>query len=60
MSPKQIAVGNMSGWVWALLALAGSWMGVELRPLFGLQGRAIVRAKPGQRADLPPDVAPSC
>ncbi len=31
-----IAVGNVSGWAWMLLALAGSWIGIQLRPLFGL------------------------
>ena len=55
-----IAVGNISGWAWALLALAGSWIGVQLRPLFGLHGGAIVRAKSRERASLPSDVAPSC
>nr|AYM53669.1 membrane protein [Cystobacter fuscus] len=31
-----ISVGSLSGWAWAVLALAGSWMGIQLRPLFGL------------------------
>ena len=31
-----IAVGNLSGWAWLVLALAGSWIGIQLRPLFGL------------------------
>jgi uncharacterized membrane protein YedE/YeeE len=34
-----IAVGNLSGWAWMLLALAGSWIGVKLRPLFSLDAR---------------------
>lgn len=34
-----IAAGNLSGWAWMLLALAGSWVGVRLRPAFGLDGR---------------------
>ncbi len=38
-----ISVGNLSGWAWMLLALAGSWIGVQLRPLFNL-GRADTRA----------------
>lgn len=38
-----IAAGNLSGWAWMLLALAGSWIGVQLRPLFGLSG--ITRAE---------------
>jgi uncharacterized membrane protein YedE/YeeE len=41
-----IAVGNLSGWAWLLLALAGSWIGVRLRPLFALDGQ--------------PDVGPTC
>jgi hypothetical protein len=31
-----IAAGNLSGWAWVVLALAGSWVGIRLRPLFGL------------------------
>lgn len=31
-----IAAGNLSGWAWLVLALAGSWMGVKLRPMFAL------------------------
>ncbi|HYZ62507.1 MAG TPA: YeeE/YedE family protein [Acetobacteraceae bacterium] len=34
-----IAAGNLSGWAWMVLALAGSWIGVQMRPLFRL-GRA--------------------
>ena len=34
-----LSVGNLSGWAWMLLALAGSWMGIRLRPVFGLAGR---------------------
>ena len=37
-----ISVGNLSGWAWMLLALAGSWIGVKLRPLFDLDARAEV------------------
>ena len=32
-----IAAGNLSGWAWMVLALAGSWIGVQLRPWFGLR-----------------------
>ncbi len=32
-----IAAGNLSGWAWMALALAGSWIGVQMRPLFNLQ-----------------------
>jgi len=35
-----IAVGNLSGWAWVILALAGSWIGVKLRPLFALDAAA--------------------
>jgi uncharacterized membrane protein YedE/YeeE len=35
-----IAVGNLSGWAWVILALAGSWIGVKLRPLFALDATA--------------------
>ena len=33
-----IAAGNLSGWAWMVLALAGSWIGVKMRPMFALQG----------------------
>ena len=32
-----IAVGNLSGWAWMVLALAGSWIGMQLRPLLRLR-----------------------
>ncbi|WP_408641821.1 YeeE/YedE family protein [Saccharopolyspora oryzae] len=31
-----IASFSLHGWVWGLLALAGTWIGLKLRPLFGL------------------------
>ncbi|WP_320781112.1 YeeE/YedE family protein [Streptomyces sp. CRN 30] len=31
-----IASGSVSGWVWGAFALAGTWVGLKLRPLFGL------------------------
>ena len=31
-----IASGSVHGWVWFVLAMAGSWAGVYLRPSFGL------------------------
>jgi len=34
-----IAAGNLSGWAWMVLALAGSWIGVKLRPMFALTQR---------------------
>ncbi len=54
-----IAAGNLSGWAWVLLALAGSWAGVKLRPLFGLDGPALVCAPAANHAGVPPDCA-SC
>lgn len=31
-----ITTGSVSGWVWGLVALLGTWVGLKLRPLFGL------------------------
>ncbi|OZM77314.1 YeeE/YedE family protein [Pseudonocardia sp. MH-G8] len=31
-----IASGSLSGWVWAVAALAGTWVGLRARALFGL------------------------
>ncbi|MFD4260373.1 YeeE/YedE thiosulfate transporter family protein [Streptomyces sp. NPDC058534] len=31
-----IASGSLSGWLWGAFALAGTWVGLRLRPLFGL------------------------
>jgi hypothetical protein len=41
-----IGVGSLSGWAWMLLAVAGSWIGVKLRPIFAL--------------DRTEEVGPSC
>ena len=49
-----IAVGNASGWAWAVLALAGSWIGIKLRPLFALDAPALACAPAGQREGVPP------
>ena len=54
-----IAAGNLSGYAWVLLAIAGSWAGIRLRPLFRLDGPALVRAPVGNHASVPPDCA-SC
>jgi uncharacterized membrane protein YedE/YeeE len=35
-----IAAGNLSGWAWMALALAGSWAGVQMRPWFRLGASA--------------------
>ncbi len=52
-----ISVGNLSGWAWVLLALAGSWGGVRLRPWFGLDDRPVVAKRASDRPGLSPDVA---
>ncbi|HVW41461.1 MAG TPA: YeeE/YedE family protein [Amycolatopsis sp.] len=31
-----ISTGNLHGWLWGLFALGGTWVGLKLRPLFGL------------------------
>jgi uncharacterized protein len=31
-----IASGSLHGWIWGLMALVGTWIGLKLRPLFGL------------------------
>ncbi|AUS78268.1 hypothetical protein C1701_07675 [Actinoalloteichus sp. AHMU CJ021] len=31
-----ISTGSVSGWLWAVAALVGTWVGLRLRPLFGL------------------------
>ncbi len=31
-----ISTGSLSGWIWGVVALAGTWVGLKLRPLFGL------------------------
>jgi uncharacterized protein len=31
-----IASGSLSGWIWGLAALAGTWVGLHGRQLFGL------------------------
>jgi uncharacterized protein len=31
-----ISVGSLHGWVWGFCALTGTWLGVSLRPVFGL------------------------
>jgi uncharacterized membrane protein YedE/YeeE len=50
-----IAAGSLSGWAWLVLALAGSWIGVRLRPLFRLDAQAIIRAVPA--GIVPPDAS---
>jgi len=34
-----ISTGSLHGWVWFAAAFAGSWYGVRLRPLLGLEAR---------------------
>jgi uncharacterized membrane protein YedE/YeeE len=31
-----ISTGSVSGWLWGVFALGGTWAGLKLRPLFGL------------------------
>lgn len=31
-----ISTGNLAGWLWGVGALAGTWLGLRVRPLFGL------------------------
>ncbi|MBC08454.1 YeeE/YedE family protein [Thalassospira sp.] len=33
-----IASGSVHGWLWFALAFAGSWVGIALRPIFGMDG----------------------
>ncbi len=32
-----VASFSLHGWIWILFALPGNWVGVQLRPLFGLE-----------------------
>jgi len=41
-----IASGSLHGWLWFLAALAGSYLGTALRPLFGLTGGFVRRPAP--------------
>lgn len=34
-----IASGSLHGWLWIVAALPGIWVGMKLRPLFGLESR---------------------
>jgi uncharacterized membrane protein YedE/YeeE len=31
-----ISTGSLNGWLWGVFALGGTWIGLKLRPLFGL------------------------
>ena len=31
-----IASGSLHGWIWFVMAMGGSWVGIRLRPQFGL------------------------
>ncbi|MGB2160220.1 MAG: YeeE/YedE thiosulfate transporter family protein, partial [Candidatus Puniceispirillaceae bacterium] len=31
-----IASGSLHGWIWFVMAMAGSWLGIRWRPAFGL------------------------
>ena len=34
-----IGTGSLHGWVWFVAAFAGSWLGIRLRPMLGLEAR---------------------
>jgi uncharacterized membrane protein YedE/YeeE len=51
-----IAAGNLSGWAWVVIALAGSWVGIKLRPLFRLDAPVCVP----ERSNVAPDVGVTC
>lgn len=38
-----IASGSLHGWLWIAAALPGNWLGVHLRPLFGLDDTSVQR-----------------
>ncbi|MCC9626050.1 YeeE/YedE family protein [Thalassospira sp. MA62] len=33
-----VASGSVHGWLWFVMAFAGSWIGIALRPVFGMDG----------------------
>jgi uncharacterized membrane protein YedE/YeeE len=35
-----ISTGSLHGWVWFLMAFAGSYFGVKFRPMLGLESRS--------------------
>lgn len=42
-----VVSGSAHGWLWIFPALAGSWVGIQLRPIFGLdETKAIAQANP--------------
>jgi hypothetical protein len=45
-----IASGSLHGWVWIVPALFGNWVGLRLRPLFGLGGAAEQKPLPARPA----------
>jgi uncharacterized membrane protein YedE/YeeE len=44
-----IASGSLHGWAWIVPGLAGNWIGLLLRPLFGLDRPGGEGAAPGER-----------
>ena len=34
-----VSTGSLHGWAWFVMAFLGSWLGVQLRPRLGLEGR---------------------
>jgi hypothetical protein len=45
-----IASGSLHGWVWIAPALLGNWVGLKLRPLFGLGGAVEPKTLPARPA----------
>ena len=42
-----VVSGSAHGWLWIFPALAGSWIGIQLRPIFGLdEPKAVSQVKP--------------
>ena len=32
-----LASGSLHGWIWFVVAMTGSWAGIQIRPRFGLE-----------------------
>jgi uncharacterized membrane protein YedE/YeeE len=37
-----VASGSLHGWIWFVMAMAGSWVGIRWRPVFGLARQGVV------------------
>ncbi len=47
-----VSSGSLHGFVWFIAVLPGCWLGIRLRPLFGLSGAAAVQRPPAGPASL--------